>query len=666
MRCTLPGATAVAAILATAGFAHGQGGCDDPQTQNSSQDLIVGGVACADANITTANSYCRSFLAGLADYQISCVRFGATNSGSDLNATINVYLDTDAGAPGAPGADLTLLSSADFILPNTFGANETFNVNLDAPVCIAASSVYVIELAIPLSIDGFASFAGNAEAETGLTYILSADCGITTYTSMADIGFPDNRWVLTVVGGIGCDPANTCDCSITSDCQVEHQYPGCEDALCEAVVCSQDPFCCDPSGYWDAGCAALSALCGATGFECDLPASNVTETEICGDDTNGGCNMEFPAYEPLNLGDSVAGTYFIETQPEEIRDTDWYTFDLTERSIVTWTVYSRVGVDTFIINDLCGEKELQIVGVGSGECPSTLEACLDAGTYRAFVAPAAGGALPCGTAGYDEYVAILNATPTSGCPGFDECPDGNIEITQNSDLAITDGGISCAAGGITTENYFARSYDLSVGETAGQDVLVSCVEYGVQNTGGQIPSKVAVWLDTDGGIPVAPGIDLTLLGERDTIAVAAVFGTQRAAFDPPICVAPDSVIVVSLYFDPSTDGFASFAGNLAPADGATYILSGSCGLTEFTNLADIGFPDNQMVQLIVANDSCETNDCPGDFNGDGTVNGADFGQVLAAWGPCPAPCPQDLNGDGTVNGADVGLMLSYWGPCSTP
>lgn len=55
--------------------------------------------------------------------------------------------------------------------------------------------------------------------------------------------------------------------------------------------------------------------------------------------------------------------------------------------------------------------------------------------------------------------------------------------------------------------------------------------------------------------------------------------------------------------------------------------------------------------------------CPGDFNDDGEVNGADFGSLLAAWGPCEQ-CTEDINGDGEINGADVGLMLAYWGPCS--
>ena len=52
----------------------------------------------------------------------------------------------------------------------------------------------------------------------------------------------------------------------------------------------------------------------------------------------------------------------------------------------------------------------------------------------------------------------------------------------------------------------------------------------------------------------------------------------------------------------------------------------------------------------------------GDFNGDGIVNGADFGSILAAWGTCGG-CPEDLDGNGEVNGADVGLLLAVWGPC---
>lgn len=54
--------------------------------------------------------------------------------------------------------------------------------------------------------------------------------------------------------------------------------------------------------------------------------------------------------------------------------------------------------------------------------------------------------------------------------------------------------------------------------------------------------------------------------------------------------------------------------------------------------------------------------CPGDFDGNGMVDGGDLGLMLVGWGRCPG-CSQDLNGDGTVDGADLGLMLVYWGVC---
>lgn len=40
-----------------------------------------------------------------------------------------------------------------------------------------------------------------------------------------------------------------------------------------------------------------------------------------------------------------------------------------------------------------------------------------------------------------------------------------------------------------------------------------------------------------------------------------------------------------------------------------------------------------------------------------SVNGADLGQLLGAWG---TPGPGDLDGDGSVTGADLGLLLAAW------
>jgi len=57
--------------------------------------------------------------------------------------------------------------------------------------------------------------------------------------------------------------------------------------------------------------------------------------------------------------------------------------------------------------------------------------------------------------------------------------------------------------------------------------------------------------------------------------------------------------------------------------------------------------------------------CAADLDGDGTVDGADLGVLLQAWGKCPpgTPCDADLNGDGVVDGADLGILLAAWGNC---
>ena len=54
-------------------------------------------------------------------------------------------------------------------------------------------------------------------------------------------------------------------------------------------------------------------------------------------------------------------------------------------------------------------------------------------------------------------------------------------------------------------------------------------------------------------------------------------------------------------------------------------------------------------------------DCPADINGDGFVDAADLGLLLAAWG---LQGNTDVNGDGMTDAADLGIVLAAWGQCS--
>ncbi len=653
-----------AAVLGFGSVAVAQEACD-AILNTGSLELNAGGVSCSADGITTNNYFAKSYdLAVLAPGQaleLSCIDFGVENSGTDIAGRITVYTDTDGGAPQAPGIDLVEISGVDFTIGNTVAAIN--QVTFDPPLSLAADGVYVVEMFLSTSTDGFASIGGNSGPDSAPTYIRTDDCGLAAYVDYASIGFPGLFWAQQLLADTIIDGA-ACDCYTGSDCFVVHEEPGCDDPFCTELVCAQDQFCCDVT--WDDSCVAYAEeFCNFTGFDCDFPATNATEDEACGENTNGGCNNlpDNPAaFGSISDGDIIAGTYYVDATAE-IRDTDWYQFTLDSVAVINLTAWSRVPVDLLLVNNDCDNTA--VLASGAGECPSEISICLQPGTYNAFVAPNTGGGnLPCDLTEYAAYAVGLSVQLLDSCPGFDTCPGGDLAISPNSDLSLGTGGIACAAANITTENTYAVTLDLSAGDTAGSDVTISCMSFGTDNSGSNLPMTVGIWLDADGGDPTAPGTDLTLLGSRETVIAAGAGSLQTAKFDPPICVPADSVIVATIDIQPSTDGFATFSGNASPSTSSTYVLSASCGLTTFTKLEDIGFPDVNWVVDLEATLGCSGGtDCPGDFNDDGIVDGADFGSILAAWGPCPAPCPEDLNDDGEVNGADVGLLLAVWGPC---
>ena len=56
--------------------------------------------------------------------------------------------------------------------------------------------------------------------------------------------------------------------------------------------------------------------------------------------------------------------------------------------------------------------------------------------------------------------------------------------------------------------------------------------------------------------------------------------------------------------------------------------------------------------------------CPGDLDGNGTVNGEDLGRLFISWGEVSGVLPcADLNLDGVISGGDFGLLMTAWGTC---
>lgn len=84
----------------------------------------------------------------------------------------------------------------------------------------------------------------------------------------------------------------------------------------------------------------------------------------------------------------------------------------------------------------------------------------------------------------------------------------------------------------------------------------------------------------------------------------------------------------------------------------------------FWKVFNFGMPASVHDEAIAwVEDNLLDDDCPGDINDDGTVDGLDLLILLGEWGECPGDCSADLNGDGAVDGLDLLIFLSSWGEC---
>ena len=454
-------------------------------------------------------------------------------------------------------------------------------------------------------------------------------------------------------------------------CGEVHSTPGCTDISCCAVVCDAaaggDPFCCEVS--WDSTCVDTAiALCGIYIYTCDAPQYDndcATSPLAIGLGTpvafnTTGANTDGP--DEIGCGSGY------EDYP--IWSDLWYMVDSVDGGIMTATCCNVADFDTKIAVYNAG-------AIGSTFDPANLpsafiicnEDCDDPTFYssEALTAVDAGTQYLIRVGGYqqatgtgDLTVSIEGAEPpippqTCDTPGPDM-------FTQSTTDVMNAGGVACAAGGITTENNYCRVYTAA---DMGNDVFtIDCIRFGMTNPGSYIAAGINI-LKSPSGSP-APYADLEVLATNAFglyTTVGNEYVTVSFADGVNVDLSDGSALIIEVAIPQALDGFVTFAGGTGAdvSSGTTYIRSGSCGIAEYIPNGDIGF-DLEWFVFTDGTAGGGQPDCPGDFNGDGMVDGADFGYILAAWGTCGG-CPEDLNGDGEVNGADVGLVLSVWGAC---
>jgi len=115
----------------------------------------------------------------------------------------------------------------------------------------------------------------------------------------------------------------------------------------------------------------------------DCPAAT-SELEICGNNSNNGCDLGTPAFETISCGQTVCGTSWLHRSQ---RDSDWYSFTLTETKDVTLYSNAEFSYIAGIKASPCPSAGFIVAAYNSPWWHPSVWAQLTAGTYYVYMAP---------------------------------------------------------------------------------------------------------------------------------------------------------------------------------------------------------------------------------------------------------------------------------------
>lgn len=219
--------------------------CGSIHVSQNTDEVTVGDVAVACSS-SINNVQCYSADNGLArsfnlatipatagqSYTVDCVTYAVENNtvtndpttcgltepfGGDVDVDVNVYRDTNGGAPGSPTTDLQLVGTTKSTIPAD-ADHILITATFDVPVYLIADSVMVVEVFYADGDPdtggwgGLLWIGGNDAGQSAPTYLRSAGCGLTTFATTDSIGFPDYMVIITADGEVGLPPPEGACC----------------------------------------------------------------------------------------------------------------------------------------------------------------------------------------------------------------------------------------------------------------------------------------------------------------------------------------------------------------------------------------------------------------------------------------------------------------------
>ncbi len=269
---------------------------------------------------------------------------------------------------------------------------------------------------------------------------------------------------------------------------------------------------------------------------------------------------------------------------------------------------------------------------------------------------------PTNVNGFTSPAVILppfSPTAGGGC--------GSILVTQSTDPNTVDAvaSVSCNAGGVNVDNYYARSFNMAV-ENPGAPALLKCLDLGVETNVLDYNITVNIYHDPTGGDPDDGPSAVDHCGANNWILLdsSVVFvpdgtslGFVTANYGAGIALPADATIIVEVFTPDrqTTDNGSFFLGaNGAGQSASSWLASATCGLNCYLTTDAIGFAGAQWVMRLdldpagpvfgaccddatgTCADGVELADCAGRFGGDGSTCGG-LDPACGAIGACCMP-----------------------------
>ncbi|MBK9126677.1 MAG: hypothetical protein IPM13_02615 [Phycisphaerales bacterium] len=229
--------------------------------------------------------------------------------------------------------------------------------------------------------------------------------------------------------------------------------------------------------------------------EVPCPPGGVAELEACGADTNGGCNMPTPAFEPIACGETKCGTAYYDGST---RDTDWYELVLTSPARLTVAASGEFDILTGVLVPPCPVSSF-LVSATAAKClvattPQT--ECLPAGTYWIFVAPQFTTPVACPA----DYYVTVTCTPcvVSYCSATaTNCSaSANDEFIVRVQLNTLDNSSDPAQGGGGNGVCYSDFTSMSTDLQRGQSYTLTATN----STTSWASDRCQAWIDYDSSL----------------------------------------------------------------------------------------------------------------------------------------------------------------------